>query len=585
MCCRRPLTTLPDHLQKLLPHVQALHAIAAELGKEDWNFSENPCNNKSSWYTPPLPPNVPQPRVMKNSSVTCNCILNGGQCHIYTIRLTEQDLSGVLPRSLAKLPYLKDIVLFRNFLSGTIPREWATMKLEFVSISQNRLSWPVPSYLGNIATLRVLSLEDNLFSGTIPPELGKLVNMETLILNPIYLTGELPPALANLHSSTYFIDISLLSKPSSADFILAVMKYLLTLVFLQRSKLQRSLPRSQKRERFSKKKEELFVKDGREEENRIFVGGLSWDVTETQLQHAFSQFGKIIESQIMVHRDTGRSHGFGFITFSDRRSMDEAIREIGSYSSSRRDRYAGGDSPVAHDECFNCGRFGHWVRDCPPDGGGRGGSGAMFSSRSRYRGVAIDACGDHFRDRDRYIDDRYDDRRFGDRGRFDRRDDRYGSRDRFIRDRFIRRSRMDFPSGNKETFIGSKKVVNKSRPECIPPSQPRNYGNENLSLVESYWRKSSTVVQRKSGMKVVSRIKHCEVEGVVDDDKLHVLSNCLVGWCKNFTKIGNLASQMQAKRLAGFTLMRAAGNVVLIVFEDSASLRVVKNEKLETLAK
>ncbi|XP_039048351.1 probable leucine-rich repeat receptor-like serine/threonine-protein kinase At3g14840 isoform X1 [Hibiscus syriacus] len=135
---------------------------------------------------------------MKNSSVTCNCILNGGQCHIYTIRLTEQDLSGVLPRSLAKLPYLKDIVLFRNFLSGTIPREWATMKLEFVSISQNRLSWPVPSYLGNIATLRVLSLEDNLFSGTIPPELGKLVNMETLILNPIYLTGELPPALANL---------------------------------------------------------------------------------------------------------------------------------------------------------------------------------------------------------------------------------------------------------------------------------------------------------------------------------------------------------------------------------------------------
>ncbi|KAE8708859.1 putative LRR receptor-like serine/threonine-protein kinase [Hibiscus syriacus] len=182
------------------PHdeIQALHEIAAELGKKDWNFSENPCNNKSSWYTPPLPSNVPRPRVMKNSSVTCNCTLNGGQCHIYTIRLTEQDLSGVLPRSLAKLPYLKDIVLFRNFLSGTIPREWATMKLEFVSISQNRLSGPVPSYLGNIATLRVLSLEDNLFSGTIPPELGKLVNMEIFILNANYLTGELPTALANL---------------------------------------------------------------------------------------------------------------------------------------------------------------------------------------------------------------------------------------------------------------------------------------------------------------------------------------------------------------------------------------------------
>ncbi|GMI72905.1 leucine-rich repeat receptor-like kinase with extracellular malectin-like domain 1 [Hibiscus trionum] len=178
--------------------IQALHEIAAELGKKDWNFSENPCNNKSSWYTPPLPPNVPQPTVVKNSSVTCNCSLNAGQCHIYTIRLSGLDLSGVLPRSLSKLPYLKEIVLFRNFLSGTIPREWATMKLEFVSLSSNRLSGPVPSYLGNITTLTVLSLEDNLFSGTIPPEMGKLVNMETLILNANYLTGQLPPALANL---------------------------------------------------------------------------------------------------------------------------------------------------------------------------------------------------------------------------------------------------------------------------------------------------------------------------------------------------------------------------------------------------
>ncbi|XP_039071384.1 uncharacterized protein LOC120218532 [Hibiscus syriacus] len=102
---------------------------------------------------------------------------------------------------------------------------------------------------------------------------------------------------------------------------------------------------------------------------------------------------------------------------------------------------------------------------------------------------------------------------------------------------------------------------------------------------QSYWRKSSKVVQRKSGMEVVSSNKHCEVEGVVDEDKLHMLSNFLVGWGKNFIKIGNLASQMQAKGLAGFTLMRAAGNVVLMIFEESASLRSLKNDKLEILAK
>ncbi|KAE8690706.1 hypothetical protein F3Y22_tig00110893pilonHSYRG00346 [Hibiscus syriacus] len=97
-------------------------------------------------------------------------------------------------------------------------------------------------------------------------------------------------------------------------------------------------------------------------------------------------------------------------------------------------------------------------------------------------------------------------------------------------------------------------------------------------------QESSTVVQSKSGMEDYPRIKHCEVEGVVDEDKLQVLSNCLVGWCMNFIKIGNLANQIQAKGLAGFTLMRAVGNVVLMVFENSDSLRSVKDDKLKTLA-
>ncbi|KAE8736109.1 ATP binding protein, putative isoform 2 [Hibiscus syriacus] len=98
----------------------------------------------------------------------------------------------------------------------------------------------------------------------------------------------------------------------------------------------------------------------------------------------------------------------------------------------------------------------------------------------------------------------------------------------------------------------------------IPKKETRK-GKVRVSLAkyrprQSYWRKSSTVVCRKSGLEDISGIKFSEVEGVVDEDKLHVL------------------------RLAGFTLMRAAANVVLIVFEDSDSLRIVKDDYLETLA-
>ncbi|KAL8538572.1 hypothetical protein ACS0TY_000551 [Phlomoides rotata] len=68
----------------------------------------------------------------------------------------------------------------RYYLSGNIPREWASIKLEYLSVSVNRLSGPIPKYLGNITTLEAMSLETNQFNGPVPAELGKLTNLEIL---------------------------------------------------------------------------------------------------------------------------------------------------------------------------------------------------------------------------------------------------------------------------------------------------------------------------------------------------------------------------------------------------------------------
>ncbi|XP_031120708.1 probable leucine-rich repeat receptor-like serine/threonine-protein kinase At3g14840 isoform X2 [Ipomoea triloba] len=172
--------------------VNALKEIADQLGKKDWDFRLNPCDNNSNWMTPKRN-DTPQ----YNNTLTCDCSFPGGICHVQSIILKGQDLEGVLPSALVKLPFLKIIDFTRNYLSGTIPPGWASMKLELLCVSVNRLSGPIPKYLGNITTLIYLSLENNMFNGSVPPELGKLMNLQNLILSANYITGKLPKEVLN----------------------------------------------------------------------------------------------------------------------------------------------------------------------------------------------------------------------------------------------------------------------------------------------------------------------------------------------------------------------------------------------------
>ncbi|GKV53169.1 hypothetical protein SLEP1_g59707 [Rubroshorea leprosula] len=184
--------------------LDALSEISKELGKEGWNFSENPCNKMSSWFTPSSPPNVAD--ALSNSSVTCNCSILNGKCHVDAIYLRGQDLVGLLPRSITKLPYLKTIDLTRNYLNGTIPREWASTNLEYVSVSVNRFSGPIPDYLGNITTLRYLDLSFNRLEGNIP-NFESLLKMDYMYLTSNLLTGDIPEWMKR-RESRYYIDIS-----------------------------------------------------------------------------------------------------------------------------------------------------------------------------------------------------------------------------------------------------------------------------------------------------------------------------------------------------------------------------------------
>ncbi|KAG7441630.1 uncharacterized protein BT62DRAFT_936943 [Guyanagaster necrorhizus] len=50
---------------------------------------------------------------------------------------------------------------------------------------------------------------------------------------------------------------------------------------------------------------------------KLFIGGLAGSVTSESMREFFSQFGKVIDSTVMLDRETGRSKGFGFISFED----------------------------------------------------------------------------------------------------------------------------------------------------------------------------------------------------------------------------------------------------------------------------
>jgi RNA recognition motif-containing protein len=61
---------------------------------------------------------------------------------------------------------------------------------------------------------------------------------------------------------------------------------------------------------------------------KLFVGGVSYDATEDELREIFSAHGELKEVHIATDRETGRSRGFAFVTFTSKKAGLAAIREL-----------------------------------------------------------------------------------------------------------------------------------------------------------------------------------------------------------------------------------------------------------------
>lgn len=108
---------------------------------------------------------------------------------------------------------------------------------------------------------------------------------------------------------------------------------------------------------------------------RLFVGNLSFQTSEDNLRDAFGAFGSVTDLKIMTDRETGRSRGFAFITFSSKEEGEAAIRGLDGKSVDGR--------PLRVNEATPREEGGRNDRN---DRGGRGGGGGGrdFAGSRRY---------------------------------------------------------------------------------------------------------------------------------------------------------------------------------------------------------
>jgi RNA recognition motif-containing protein len=61
---------------------------------------------------------------------------------------------------------------------------------------------------------------------------------------------------------------------------------------------------------------------------RLYVGNLSYNVSNESLETLFGEFGQVKSAQVVMDRDTGRSKGFGFVEMSDNAQAQAAIQGL-----------------------------------------------------------------------------------------------------------------------------------------------------------------------------------------------------------------------------------------------------------------
>ncbi|KAI8878467.1 hypothetical protein K501DRAFT_31021 [Backusella circina FSU 941] len=111
----------------------------------------------------------------------------------------------------------------------------------------------------------------------------------------------------------------------------------------------------------------------------LFVGRIPRSMSNRDLEDTFAKFGKITRLDV--------KKGFGFVEFEDKRDGEDALKSINGKGELVVEWAKNGGKRPGENECFFCGKEGHWARDCPDNSRGDRGGGRRFGrDRSPRRG-------------------------------------------------------------------------------------------------------------------------------------------------------------------------------------------------------
>ncbi len=103
---------------------------------------------------------------------------------------------------------------------------------------------------------------------------------------------------------------------------------------------------------------------------KLYVGNLSYSVTEDQIRELFAQAGQVDSVAMIMDRETGRSKGFGFVEMNTEEGSQEAIKRFNGYAMDNRNLTVNEARP----------------REERSGGGGGGNSGGGRRDDTRYSG-------------------------------------------------------------------------------------------------------------------------------------------------------------------------------------------------------